>query len=212
MAEKSKKKAEAKQGINSYFIIALAFIFSLIVILLILNSNRHTLENKISQARRQQAQSTQQQQQQAQPSMQQMQEVQNLKQALAENPDDYELNVQLGNRYFDINRMDLAIDYYNNALNLKKDNIDVGVIIDLAVAYFNSNQPDSSLKYINRALDKQPAHIQGLYNAGVINYNLGNVDQAIAHWEKLILTNGNSEEARAARGFIAQIKSQQTNQ
>ncbi len=212
MAAKPKKQAQAKQNINSYFIIALAFIFSLVVILLILSSNRNTLEKKISQARRQQAQSAPQQQQQAQPSRQQMQEIQNLKQALTENPDDYELNVQLGNRYFDIKRMDLAIDYYKNALQLKKENTGVGVIIDLSVAYFNRNQPDSSLKYINRALDKQPAHIQGLYNAGVINYNLGNVNQAIAHWEKLILTNESSEEARAASGFIAQIKAQQNNQ
>ncbi len=198
----SKEKPDTSKGISSYTLIVLAFIAALAVILIIYNSNRRTLAEKLAQASTQQ-QSVQQQQQQ--PSMEMMQEIEQLKERAQNNPNDFDAQVELANNYFDINRYDQAVDYYLRAIAINDQN--PNVLIDLGVSYFNSNMADSALIYVNKALELEPHHVQGLYNVGIIYYNIGQVDKAIQNWEHLIEVKGNTREAQAAEQFIQQIKS-----
>lgn len=142
-----------------------------------------------------------------QPSMEVMQQIQTLKTDWENNPQDFELNVNLGNAYFDISRFDKAVYYYNNAINQNREN--PNVLIDLAVSYFNLNKADSALVFIEDALKMQPEHVYGLYNAGIIYYNIQRVDDAIAVWQRLINLHAGTREAEAAQEFLRQIETQQ---
>lgn len=143
-----------------------------------------------------------------QPTMEAMQKIQELKNAVAADPDNYQLNVDLGNNYFDIGRFDLAIKYYHKAIHLNSGQ--PAVLIDMGVSHFNVNNYDSALVYINQALKLDPRHVQGLYNAGIVYYNLKQYDQAIAVWQKLIRYHANSREAQSAQQFIKQVEAQKT--
>jgi len=139
----------------------------------------------------------------AMPSMEIMQDIQNLKSKLSSRPDDFDLNVAMGNNYFDISQFDKAVNYYRRALLVKQDQ--TNVLIDLGVCYFNMNKSDSALYFINRALEIRPDHPQGLYNKGVIYYNLKKNDEAKLVWEKLVAKYPETREAQAARDFITHL-------
>jgi len=184
-------------------LVGAAFIFSIVIILLIFDSNSKTLQQKLNAGKTQVQNSNQSTDQ---PSMDMMRQIQKLKDAWNDNPRSYDANVQLGNAYFDISQFQRATFYYKNA-NLDKPG-QPSVLIDLGVSYFNINKPDSALLFIEEALEVDPNHIYGLYNAGIIYYNVGQVDRAILVWQQLISSHSESREAQAAKEFIKQIESQ----
>ncbi|MGD9486827.1 MAG: tetratricopeptide repeat protein [Calditrichaceae bacterium] len=199
----SGKKDVKTSPVNSYTIIAIAFVFAVTIILIIFRSNRMRLTEKLEAAGITSTQSTAPG---SQPDSDVMNHLRDLQQALLSDPDNYDLNIQAGNSYFDIGRFESAIVHYKQALKTKST--DSNVLIDLGVSFFNVNQPDSSLYYMNRALEINPTHLQGLYNTGIVNYNIGKVDVAVSFWQKLISIHPESRESQAARQFIEQIKSQ----
>ncbi|HHJ52277.1 MAG TPA: tetratricopeptide repeat protein [Caldithrix abyssi] len=142
-----------------------------------------------------------------QPPMELMQKIKQLKDAHAKNPKDFDVNVELGNSYFDIGRYDKAISFYKTAIAVKPDQ--PPILIDLGVSYFNLQKSDSALFYMNQALKVQPDHPQGLYNLGIVYYNMGKRDKAIETWQRLIDAHPGSREAQAAKQFIEQVKNQQ---
>ncbi|MGD9899978.1 MAG: tetratricopeptide repeat protein [Calditrichaceae bacterium] len=199
----SGKKAKKETPVNSYTIIAVAFIFSVIIILIIFRSNRMRLTEKLEAAGIVNTQSAAQGIEANSDVMNHLREIQ---QALLNDPDNYDLNIQAGNNYFDIGRFESAIVHYKQALKTKST--DSNVLIDLGVSLYNINQPDSSLFYMNRALEINPNHLQGLYNTGIVSYNIGKVDAAVSVWQKLISIHPDSREAEAAKQFIEQIKNE----
>lgn len=198
-----KPKNSVKKGVDSYLLLGAAFIFSIIVIMLIFNSNRQTLLAKINKTNNQIQSGAANA---MQPSLDEMQKIQQQKELWQKNPNDVDLNVQMGNSYFDINQYDKAIQFYRRAVNLKKDQ--PNVLIDLGVSYFNITRSDSAIVFINQALAIEPNHMQGLYNLGVIYFNLKKNDMARTAWERLIQLYPTSREAQAAKDFINHIKEQ----
>ncbi len=189
---------------NSYAVLGIAFIVALVIILVIFKSNNDDLETKISKKAvgQQQAQTNDQQ-----PSMEMMQQIQGLKDQWKANPADYDLNVQLGNVYFDISQFGKAVAFYRRAEQIKKNQPDI--LIDLGVAYFNLTKADSALYFVEKALQVDPNHKFGLYNAGIIYYNLNQPEEAIKLWKRLVEKHAGSREANAAKEFIKQIQSEQ---
>jgi len=182
---------------NPYAIIGIAFILSLVIVFIILSDNRDILQQKINMQKPPVSNIVNPE---AQNRLQQL----NL--GILENPDDYDLNVEIANNYFDTRDFQKAVTHYKQALLIQDG--DPNVMIDLGVSYFNLNQADSALHIIQKALGKKPDHIQGLFNAGVIHYNLGNTEAAIESWELLIKSHAESEEASRAMQFIRQVKEQ----
>ena len=90
--------------VNSLYIILASFVVALIIILMIYDSNLTTLENKISATANPNAEQPQVSNESA---MQMMESIQTLMKALAEDPDNYNLNVQAANANFDISRFDI---------------------------------------------------------------------------------------------------------
>ncbi|NOG44053.1 MAG: tetratricopeptide repeat protein [Calditrichaeota bacterium] len=195
------KKTEPPKKSNSYFILALAFLFAIVTIILVNNSNTKSFQKKLNSKVSQTPAEN--------PDLNRMMNtIQELRKQLDADPSNYELNVKMGNSFFDISRFPDAIKHYQKALEVNAT--DPNVLIDLGVAYFNTNSSDSALMYMQTALKIDPTHSQGLYNSGIVHFNMGDSLGAIKMWEKLIETNSQSPQAATAKKFIDQIKSKIT--
>ncbi len=198
--EKSKDSGFSRTALTA---IGTTFVFSIIVILMILNSNRKKLETKVFLNSQKQSQS-QSEMPANHPDMEKMRHIQEVKDQLKADPNNTELMVHLANNYFDIGRFDLAAIYYKQAVEHQVNRPEV--LIDLGVSYFNLSKLDSALIFVNKALQKDPNHRLGLFNKGVIQYNMRQFAEAIATWDKLIRVHPESEEANTAKQFIVEAK------
>jgi len=101
--------------------------------------------------------------------------------SVAENqPTNAQPRVELANLYFDAERYDDAIAWYQGALKLTPN--DVNVSTDLGVCYYYTNQPDKALLQLSHSLSIDPKHTKTLLNIGIVkaNLRLDDVDTAAA--------------------------------
>ena len=92
-------------------------------------------------------------------------------------PKNAEMRVQLGNFFYDAQKWDQAINYYEQALKLTPDNTDV--LVDLGVCYRNVKRTDEALAMFAKALEVDPAKKQALFNEIVV-YGLDKGDKSKA--------------------------------
>jgi tetratricopeptide (TPR) repeat protein len=121
-----------------------------------------------------------------------------LKAAADRNPSDAETRVQLGNLYFDAERYDDAIGWYQAALKIDPKNVNAST--DLGIAYYYSNQPDRALAQFDRSLELDPRHSKTLLNVGIVRA-FGKQDLAGAEkaWERVLEVAPDSPEAAIAK-------------
>ena len=122
---------------------------------------------------------------------------------LEKDPKNYNLIVQAGNVYFDIQQYNQAIKYYIKANSIQ---IDENVLINLGVCYFNLGKLDSALVTMEDALKYNSNHKKGLYNIGIVLYNLGHINGALKNWQHLIHVHPNTEEVDQVQQYINEIK------
>ncbi|MEZ5317729.1 MAG: tetratricopeptide repeat protein [Vicinamibacterales bacterium] len=121
-------------------------------------------------------------------------------------PQNVTVRVQLGNLYYDADRFDLAIPWYQAALQL--DPKDVNVSTDLAVCYYSTNQVDQALAQLDHSLSVDPNHLQTLLNQGIIRaFGKQDLAGAAQSWEKVVQISPQSEEGRRAQQGLDGIKS-----
>ncbi len=89
-----------------------------------------------------------------------------LQAAVARDPKNADLLVNLGNAAYDAGDWRLAVDSYERAITLKGD--DPNVLTDLGVSYRNLGDPEKALARFDRALKADPGHWQALYNKTVV--------------------------------------------
>jgi len=89
-----------------------------------------------------------------------------LQAAVAKDPKNADLLVQLGNAAYDAGDWRLAVDSYERAVTQKGD--DPNVLTDLGVAYRNLGDPEKAIARFDRALKVSPEHWQALYNKTVV--------------------------------------------
>lgn len=89
-----------------------------------------------------------------------------LERLLAEDPNNYQHLVQMGNVQYDLGNWPKAVDFYERARAIRDDSPDV--MTDLAVAYRESGQPAKAIELLDRAADMKPEHWQSRYNAAVV--------------------------------------------
>jgi len=124
-----------------------------------------------------------------------------LEQEAKSRPTDAKVRADLANLYFDAERFDLAVPWYEAAFKL--DNRDINVSTDLAVSYYYTNNADLALKQIDQSLAIDPNHGKTLLNQGIIRA-FGKRDLAGAQesWEKVVRVAPNTPEAlRAQQGL-----------
>jgi hypothetical protein len=94
------------------------------------------------------------------------QRVRDLEEAVAKDPKNYDLLVQLGNAAYDGDDPRQAVDAYERAVRIKDG--DPNVLTDLGVSYRNLGDPDKALSFFNRAAKADPKHWQAVFNQIVV--------------------------------------------
>jgi tetratricopeptide (TPR) repeat protein len=114
--------------------------------------------------------------------------------------------VDLANLYFDADRYDDAIKWYEQALALTPK--DVNVSTDLGVAYYYTNQPDKALAQFDKSLALDPKHVKTLLNVGIVRaFGKQDLKGATDAWQRVIELAPNSPEAQAARRALDSLQS-----
>lgn len=121
-----------------------------------------------------------------------------LEQQAAAQASNAEVRSELGNVYFDAERFDQAIPWYEASLKLNPKNVLVST--DLAVAYYYTNQVDRALAQIDRSLAIDPKHVKTLLNQGIIRaFGKQDLPGAQQSWEQVVAIAPTSEEGRRAQ-------------
>lgn len=111
-----------------------------------------------------------------------------LEQQAAEDPTNADLWIQLGNKAFDTNQLEKAIQAYNKALELTPNNANVWT--DLGVMYRRSGKPEEALKAFDTAIAADPKHEVSRFNKGVVLlHDMNDTAGAIRTWEGLVAVN-----------------------
>ena len=124
--------------------------------------------------------------------------VQELTATVSSEPRNAEAHAQLGNTYFDAERWNDAIQWYERSLAI--DPGDPNVSTDLGVSYYYTNRTDEALKQFERSLQIDPNHTKTLLNKGIV-LAFGKQDLAAAaeEWKKVVTLAPDSPEGQAAR-------------
>ncbi len=124
--------------------------------------------------------------------------VQELTATITSEPRNAEAHAQLGNTYFDAERWNDAIQWYERSLAI--DPGDPNVSTDLGVSYYYTNRTDEALKQFERSLQIDPKHTKTLLNKGIV-LAFGRQDLAAAaeEWKKVVTLAPDSPEGQAAR-------------
>ena len=121
-------------------------------------------------------------------------------------PDDAKVRADLGDLYFEAQRHDLAIPWYERALKINRSNPQVHT--DLALSLFYTNENDRALKQIDAALAIDPRHLKALLSQGFIRaFGKQDLAGAVKSWEQVIAVDPSSVEAGEARRQIDGLKS-----
>jgi cytochrome c-type biogenesis protein CcmH/NrfG len=120
-------------------------------------------------------------------------------------PANVQSRVQLGNMYFDAERYQDAIEWYEAALKLSPN--DVNVSTDLGVCFYYTNQPDRAVRQLEESLRIDPRHAKSLLNLGIVKaFGKQDLAGAAAAWEQVIKIDPNSQEAQAAQRSLANLQ------
>jgi len=107
---------------------------------------------------------------------------------LKENPDNAQAWIELGNTFFDLDRLVDAINAYGKALSIQPDN--PHVLTDLGVMYRRNNEPEKALEAFNKAVAVQPDFETAWFNKGIVYmHDLNDLPKAIEAWEQLVKVN-----------------------
>lgn len=107
---------------------------------------------------------------------------------LKENPDNAQAWIELGNTFFDLDRLGDAINAYGNALSIQPDN--PHVLTDLGVMYRRNNEPEKALEAFSKAIAVQPDFETAWFNKGIVYmHDLNDLPKAIEAWEQLVKVN-----------------------
>lgn len=121
-------------------------------------------------------------------------------------PKDAGVRAEIGNVYFDAERFDEGIRWYEASLDLDPRNADVST--DLGVSYYYTNQPDRALAQFTRSLEIDPKHTKTLLNLGIVRaFAKQDLKGAAEAWQQAVTLAPDSAEGRAARTALDALRS-----
>ena len=114
--------------------------------------------------------------------------------------------VELANLYFDAEKFDDAIKWYEAALKLNPN--DVNVSTDLGVSYYYTNNPDKALAQLDRSIKIDPKHAKTLLNIGIVKaFGKQDLEGASKAWQQVIQLAPDSPEGQAAKRALDTFQS-----
>ena len=112
-------------------------------------------------------------------------------------PSNAAVRVELGNVYFDAERFDLAMPWYEAALKLDPKNVDVST--DLASATTTRIRSIEALAQIDHSLALDPKHLKTLLNQGIVRaFGKQDLAGAVESWEKVVAIAPDERRGAAA--------------
>ena len=121
-------------------------------------------------------------------------------------PQNASVRADLGNLYFDVDRFDDAIKWYEEALKLRPADPDVST--DLGIAYYYTNQPDRALAQFRHSLSVSPSHTKTMLNQGIVlAFAKQDLEAAANAWERVVQLAPESPEGQAARRALDGLRS-----
>ena len=134
--------------------------------------------------------------------------VQELTATVSSEPRNAEAHAQLGNTYFDAERWNDAIQWYERSLAI--DPGDPNVSTDLGVSYYYTNRPDEALEQFAHSLSIDPQHTKTLLNQGIVlAFGKNDLQAAAEAWKKVVAIAPDSQEGQAARRGLEGIAASQ---
>jgi len=129
-----------------------------------------------------------------------------LKSVAEREPSNAKPRIDLGNLYFDAERYDDAITWYEAAIKLAPR--DVNLSTDLGVCYYYTNQPDKALAQLDKSLAIDPKHAKTLLNLGIVRaFGKQDLAGATRAWEQVMAIDPNSPEGQAAKRALDTLRS-----
>ena len=127
--------------------------------------------------------------------------VQSLTTILQNDPKNAGAALQLANTYFDAERYDDAIKWYEESLKLDPKNPDAST--DLGVSYYYAGQVDRALQQFDNSLKIDPRHTKTMLNQGIVlAFGKQDLAGAEAVWKQVVEIAPDSPEGQAARRAI----------
>jgi tetratricopeptide (TPR) repeat protein len=129
-----------------------------------------------------------------------------LKSVAEKEPNNAKPRIELGNLYFDAERYDDAIAWYEQAVKLAPN--DPNLSTDLGICYFYTNQPDKALARFDTSLKINPKHVKTLLNLGIVRWTgKQDFDGAMEAFEQVIAIDPNGPEAESAKKALEMLRS-----
>lgn len=124
----------------------------------------------------------------AQPVSELARHVAHLEREALSHPDDAGIWTELGNGYFDSREPQKAIAAYRHSLGIAPNNPDVWT--DLGIMYREIKDFGQALECFRKASAQNPAHINALFNEGVVlSADLNRKDEAASVWKRILEIN-----------------------
>jgi tetratricopeptide (TPR) repeat protein len=119
-------------------------------------------------------------------------------------PDNVEVAVELGTSYFEVERFEDAVRWYEEALRRDPRNVDASARLGLTL--FLTQGADRALQQLEQALSLDPNYPGALFNKGIVLWR-GKQDLtgAAEAWKKLVSVAPGSPEAQAAQQGLQAI-------
>jgi cytochrome c-type biogenesis protein CcmH/NrfG len=133
--------------------------------------------------------------------------IEQLKQVVADRPDDYQSWIKLGHHYFDTDQPEKAIEAYTRSLALHSG--DANLLTDLGVMYRNARQQDKAIESFDKARELDARHEPSRLNKGIVLlFDMNDATGAIASWEELLRINPEAKMPDGTRiqELVDQIK------
>jgi tetratricopeptide (TPR) repeat protein len=128
-----------------------------------------------------------------------------LRAAAERNPRDASSRVQLGDLYFDAERFEDAVKWYEEAVRIEPQNVNAST--DLGISYYYTNQPDRALGQFERSLAADPKHSKTLLNVGIVRaFGKQDLEGAAKAFQQVLEVAPGSPEARAAKQALEGLR------
>jgi len=145
------------------------------------------------------------------PAVNHQQQVTMLEGIVAKEPQNRNAWVQLGHNYFDSDQPMKAIEAYEKALVLERN--DPNLLTDQGVMYRRLGWFDKAIKNFEEAVKLNPNHQQSLYNLGIVyRYDLQDFPKAIETWERFIAINPGGPGSAQVKAELDFLKSHPSTQ